>query len=94
VSSRVTATSLAPGAKTASGDWPLTWEETMKKLRLDPEALAVEPFEVEAGMEAEGTVDGNAATRRQDSCNYPATCGGTSCDTGYPVCYQCTAHLC
>jgi len=65
----------------------------MKKLRLDPEALAVEPFEVEPTLaEAEGTVLGNFATKRADSCNYPATCGGTSCDTGYPLCYQCTTR--
>ena len=63
----------------------------MKKLRLDPEKLAVEPFEVESRREAEGTVAGNYATKHQDSCGYPNTCGGGSCDTGYPLCYQCTA---
>ena len=63
----------------------------MKKLRLDPEALAVEPFEPHpAKAAADGTVLGNFATKHQDSCGYPNTCGGTSCDTGYPVCYQCT----
>jgi len=66
----------------------------MKKLRLDPEKLAVEPFELQPPVEEDGTVVGNFATKHADSCNYPATCGGTSCDTGYPVCYQCTAHLC
>ncbi|HEX8906995.1 MAG TPA: hypothetical protein VF771_19250 [Longimicrobiaceae bacterium] len=68
----------------------------MKKLRLDPEALKVEPFEVLAEMKEEGTIMGNDAssplhcTAAVDSCGYPRTCGGTSCDTGYPVCYQCT----
>ena len=65
----------------------------MKKLRLNPDELEVVPFELEAVQaDADGTVLGNAATRRQDSCNYPATCGGTSCDTGYPLCYQCTTR--
>ena len=63
----------------------------MKKLRLDPDALTVEPFEPQpAKVAADGTVLGNFATKHQDSCGYPNTCGGTSCDTGYPVCYQCT----
>ncbi|HEV7587574.1 MAG TPA: hypothetical protein VGO40_05540 [Longimicrobium sp.] len=69
----------------------------MKKLRLNPEELAVEPFELEpAEGRANGTVHGNDATFRfcgtglEDSCGYPATCGGTSCDSGYPVCYQCS----
>jgi len=74
----------------------------MKKLRLDPEELAVEPFELEpADEEASGTVLGNDATNHNchgtqavDSCGYPATCGGTSCDSGYPLCYQCTAYIC
>ena len=68
-----------------------------KKLRLDPEALTVEPFEVvDARLEEDGTVFGaDASTPRNctgaaDSCGYPATCGGTSCDSGYPVCYQCS----
>jgi len=67
-----------------------------KKLRLDPEALAVEPFEVDARMVEEGTVLGAGAsdprdcTGAADSCGYPATCGGTSCDSGYPVCHQCS----
>jgi hypothetical protein len=68
----------------------------MKKLRLDPEELAVEPFEVEPARAENGTVLGNDAsqpgcTSPHASCGYPNTCGGTSCDTGYPVCYQCTA---
>lgn len=64
----------------------------MKKLRLDPEALAVEPFEPQPALaEADGTVHANFATKHQDSCGYPVTCGGSSCDTGYPLCYQCTA---
>ena len=64
----------------------------MKKLRLDPEELAVEPFEPQPALaEEDGTVHGNFATKRQDSCGYPNTCGGSSCDTGYPLCYQCTA---
>ena len=64
----------------------------MKKLRLNPEELTVEPFELESvEAEADGTVLGNYATKRQDSCGYPVTCGGSSCDTGYPLCYQCTA---
>ena len=69
----------------------------MKKLRLDPDELTVEPFELEpAAGAANGTVHGNDATLHfcgttpGDSCGYPATCGGTSCDSGYPVCYQCT----
>ncbi len=72
----------------------------MKKLRLDPEALAVEPFEVQSAVQATGTVLGNdvsgagCPTSVQYSCGYPRTCGGTSCDTGYPVCYQCTALNC
>lgn len=66
-----------------------------KKLRLDPEALTVEPFEVEAMVEEEGTVLGADAssprncTGAADSCGYPATCGGTSCPTGYPLCRFC-----
>ena len=70
----------------------------MKKLRLNTDDLAVEPFELEpADAKADGTVVANdvsgpgCPTSRQASCGYPATCGGTSCDTGYPVCYQCTA---
>lgn len=73
----------------------------MKKLRLNPEALSVEPFELEpAERAANGTVLGNALsgagcpTSVQYSCGYPRTCGGTSCDTGYPLCYQCTAYQC
>jgi hypothetical protein len=68
----------------------------MKKLRLNPDELAVEPFEVEAEAIPTGTVAGNDATRVNcgtapaDSCGFPATCGGTSCDSGYPVCYQCS----
>jgi hypothetical protein len=69
----------------------------MKKLRLNPDELAVEPFELEAAGEMDGTVMGNDATqtcgtRPADSCGYPATCGGTSCDSGYPLCYQCTGR--
>jgi len=66
----------------------------MKKLRLNPDHLAVEPFELEpAAAAADGTVAGNdAATSPRDSCGYPGTCGGTSCDTGYPLCYQCTGR--
>lgn len=69
-----------------------------KKLRLDPEKLSVEPFEVEPAARADGTVLANelsgagCPTSVQYSCGYPRTCGGTSCDTGYPVCYQCTAN--
>lgn len=65
----------------------------MKKLRLDPEELAVEAFEVEAATEASGTVLGNDASNPKDctgpdaSCGYPLTCGGTSCPSGYPVCH-------
>ncbi len=73
----------------------------MKKLRLDPEALSVEPFEMETEAEASGTVLGNDdastphnCTGPAASCGYPRTCGGTSCDSGYPVCYQCTALNC
>ena len=72
----------------------------MKKLRLNPEELSVEPFELEAANEAAGTVMANDAsgpgcpTSIQYSCGYPRTCGGTSCDSGYPVCYQCTARDC
>lgn len=67
----------------------------MKKLRLNPDELAVEPFEMEAEAMAAGTVVANEASRAcgtqpADSCGYPATCGGTSCDSGYPVCYQCS----
>jgi hypothetical protein len=71
----------------------------MKKLRLDVDRLAIEPFEVEpAPAEAGGTVEGNdfsgpgCPTSIQYSCGYPRTCGGTSCDTGYPLCYQCTGR--
>jgi hypothetical protein len=73
----------------------------MKKLRLNPEELSVEPFEVATELEVSGTVLGNDeasspqhCTGANDSCGYPRTCGGTSCDTGYPVCYQCTALNC
>jgi hypothetical protein len=70
----------------------------MKKLRLNPEELSVEPFEVEPAVKATGTVLGNDASSPHNctgpaaSCGYPATCGGTSCDSGYPVCYICTAR--
>jgi hypothetical protein len=69
----------------------------MKKLRLNPDELAVEPFELESAGDANGTVLGNVATQQcgtkpMDSCGYPATCGGTSCDSGYPLCYQCTGR--
>ena len=74
----------------------------MKKLRLDPEELAVEPFEVEPREgEANGTVLANDATHFNcprdtvaASCGYPETCGGTSCDSGYPLCYPCTGYIC
>jgi hypothetical protein len=69
----------------------------MKKLRLNTDDLAVEPFELEpAESKKEGTVHANdftgagCPTNPQYSCGYPRTCGGTSCDTGYPLCYQCT----
>jgi hypothetical protein len=69
---------------------------TMKKLRLDPEALSVEPFEVEAAGRNTGTVLANDdasspfnCTGPAASCGYPYTCGGTSCATGYPVCRVC-----
>jgi hypothetical protein len=67
----------------------------MKKLRLDPEELSVEAFEVEALEEAVGTVMGADASSPRNctgpdaSCGYPYTCGGTSCATGYPVCRAC-----
>ena len=68
----------------------------MKKLRLNPEELSVEPFELEsADGRANGTVRGNdfsqthCGTAAEDSCGDPPTCGGTSCDSGYPVCRQC-----
>lgn len=68
----------------------------MKKLRLDPEELLVEPFEVEPAGAAEGTVLGNDdassprnCTGPDASCGYPYTCGGTSCPTGYPLCRVC-----
>ena len=71
----------------------------MKKLRLNPEELSVEPFEVESGPRAKGTVQGNDYSQQLNcdtspgaSCGFPATCGGTSCDSGYPVCYECTAR--
>jgi hypothetical protein len=69
----------------------------MKKLRLNPDELAVVPFQVEPARPDAGTVVGNdlsgagCPTGVQYSCGYPRTCGGTSCDSGYPVCYQCTA---
>ena len=71
----------------------------MKKLRLNPDELAVEPFELESTGEANGTVLGNdvsqgCGTTPGDSCGYPFTCGGTSCDSGYPVCYQCSGRTC
>ncbi|HET7231114.1 MAG TPA: hypothetical protein VFJ16_13970 [Longimicrobium sp.] len=67
----------------------------MKKLRLDPEKLSVEAFEVEAAEEAAGTVMGADASSPRNctgpdaSCGYPYTCGGTSCPSGYPVCRIC-----
>ena len=69
----------------------------MKKLLLNPDELTVEPFELEAAGDMDGTVLGNDATpgcgtKPADSCGYPATCGGTSCDSGYPLCYQCTGR--
>jgi len=73
----------------------------MRKLRLDPDELVVEPFELEPDMgRANGTVRGNdysqlnCDTTLEASCGYPATCGGTSCDSGYPVCYQCSGKTC
>ena len=68
----------------------------MKKLRLDPDALSIEPFEVEAKAEPAGTVMGADASSPHNctgpnaSCGYPFTCGGTSCPSGYPVCCACT----
>ncbi|HET7459614.1 MAG TPA: hypothetical protein VFJ82_00135 [Longimicrobium sp.] len=65
----------------------------MKKLRLDPEKLSVEAFEVEAAEEAGGTVLGADASSPRNctgpdvSCGYPYTCGGTSCPSGYPLCH-------
>lgn len=71
----------------------------MKKLRLNTDDLAVEPFELESTQtRADGTVVGNDYSRfgcdtsPEASCGYPATCGGTSCDSGYPVCYQCSGR--
>ena len=70
----------------------------MKKLRLNTEDLAVEPFELGRAVDPNGTVHGNdqsgpgCPTNPQYSCGYPRTCGGTSCDTGYPLCYQCTTR--
>ena len=70
----------------------------MKKLRMNPDDLAVEPFEVESARTDAGTVLGNdlsgpaCPTSVQYSCGYPRTCGGTSCDSGYPVCYVCTGR--
>jgi hypothetical protein len=68
----------------------------MKKLRLNPEELSVEPFEVESREVESGTVLGHDdassprnCTGPDVSCGYPATCGGTSCATGYPVCRAC-----
>ncbi|HEX6748891.1 MAG TPA: hypothetical protein VF092_16450 [Longimicrobium sp.] len=72
----------------------------MKKLRLDPEKLVVEPFQTQGADDENGTVVANDATRfcfdttPEASCGYPATCGGTSCDSGYPVCYQCSGQTC
>ena len=67
----------------------------MKKLRLNPDELVIEPFTLEAEATATGTVAANegsqgCGTAPADSCGYPATCGGTSCDSGYPVCHQCS----
>jgi hypothetical protein len=70
----------------------------MKKLRLNTDTFQVEPFEVESARTESGTVVGNdvsgaaCPTGVQYSCNYPPTCGGTSCDSGYPVCDQCSAR--
>jgi hypothetical protein len=70
----------------------------MKKLRLNPDDLKIEPFEVESARAEAGTVVGNdlsganCPTGVHYSCGYPATCGGTSCDSGYPVCYLCTTR--
>lgn len=41
----------------------------MKKLRLDPEALEVEAFEVAATSEAHGTVEGQGLP-----CSHPQVC--------------------
>ena len=44
----------------------------MKRLRLDPDALSVEPFEVEPALEEKGTVLGfDDATHNQVSCRPP-----------------------
>jgi len=66
----------------------------MKKLRLDPDELSVEPFEVEPAERSTGTVLGHDdassprnCTGPDVSCGYPYTCGGTSCATGYPLCH-------
>lgn len=67
----------------------------MKKLRLDPDELVVEPFDTHAGARTRGTVrardftQADCGTTPEDSCGYPATCGGTSCPSGYPVCHDC-----
>lgn len=56
----------------------------MRKLRLDPDALAVEPFETGAAPPpAEGTVRAlGMETRRQDSCGWSVCCP----DTRLPQC--------
>jgi hypothetical protein len=57
----------------------------MKKLRLDPESLAVEGFRADPALEEKGTVLGlddatNNCTRHEASCLPP---------TGYPLCIAC-----
>ena len=55
----------------------------MRKLKLDPDALQVEPFETGAvPADPAGTVHGLMETRRQDSCGWSVCCP----DTRLPVC--------
>ena len=51
----------------------------MKKLRLDPDALVVEPFETGAARhQVDRTVRGfEMETRRQDSCDFSFCCEET-----------------
>jgi len=48
----------------------------MKKLRLDPDSLAIETFQTEDVDGGTGTIEGYASFRCTPA---PATCDGTSC---------------
>lgn len=59
----------------------------MKKIRLNLDNIAVESFPTAAAPEAEGTVEGNMASRVGDTwcvtCGEPTCFGEWTCDPNY-----------